>query len=147
MATCPICKSSAEEIEPGFDGKTLRCPRHGEFEVADTVFRVVDLMNADTRKWETALEAAAKKARPGARPRILTYDFSENTLRQGPLVSAASLKRKEPSGLRLTPERCREYAKGCRDAARTEHVFDKRKGLEDMAAMWEDLSEELTGRR
>jgi len=38
MAKCPICKSDAQEIEPGFfDGKTFRCPTHHEFEVADTV--------------------------------------------------------------------------------------------------------------
>ena len=36
MATCPICKSDAEEIESGFiDGKTFRCAKHGEFQVSE----------------------------------------------------------------------------------------------------------------
>ena len=38
MATCPICKSEAEEIEPGtFDGVWFRCLKHREFGVSDTV--------------------------------------------------------------------------------------------------------------
>ena len=37
MATCPICKSDAEEIKLGFiDGKTFRCAKHGEFQVSQT---------------------------------------------------------------------------------------------------------------
>ena len=50
MTRCPICKSDAEEIERGFfGGKTLRCPKHGEFEVSNTVLCVPDLMDADFR--------------------------------------------------------------------------------------------------
>jgi hypothetical protein len=74
MTPCPICKSDAEEIERGFfGGKTLRCPKHGEFEVSNTVLCVPDLMDADSDQWEAALKRAA--ARAGARPRIATYDF------------------------------------------------------------------------
>ena len=55
MATCPICKSDAEEIESGFiDGKTFRCAKHGEFQVSDSVLNVPALMDADTSQWETA---------------------------------------------------------------------------------------------
>jgi hypothetical protein len=53
---------------------------------------------------------------------------------------------KEPNGLSLTPKRCVENARACRDMARAEHSQSKRKQLEDMAAMWEDLCEELKGR-
>ena len=36
MATCPICKSDAEEVKSGFiDGKTFRCAKHGEFQVSE----------------------------------------------------------------------------------------------------------------
>jgi hypothetical protein len=76
MATCPICKSDAEEIKSGFiDGKTFRCAKHGEFQVSDSVFNVPALMDADTSQWETALKNAAWRADPGLRPRILSYDF------------------------------------------------------------------------
>ena len=43
----------------------------------------------------------------------------------------------------LTPERCREHAKACREMARTEQDRDTRKRLEDIAASWEHLCEEL----
>ena len=76
MATCPICKSAAEEIEPGrFDGKTYRCPMHREFEVADSVLQTPKLMGASTAEWKTALSRAKDKSAPGKRPRILTYHF------------------------------------------------------------------------
>ena len=76
MATCPICKSDAEEIKSGFiDGKTFRCAKHGEYQVSDSVLKVPALMDADTSQWETALKNAAWRADPGLRPRILSYDF------------------------------------------------------------------------
>lgn len=46
----------------------------------------------------------------------------------------------------LTPARCQDNAKTCRDMARAERDQSKRKQLEDIAAAWEDLCEELTGR-
>jgi hypothetical protein len=76
MATCPICKSDAEEIEPEFfDGTTFRCPKHGEFQVADSVLKTPALMDADSNQWESALKKATGRAAAGGRPRILTYDF------------------------------------------------------------------------
>jgi hypothetical protein len=53
---------------------------------------------------------------------------------------------KEPSGLSLTPERCQDHAKAARDMARAESDQGKRKQLDDIAAAWEDLCEELRGR-
>ena len=74
MATCPICNSEAEQIEPGaFDGKTFRCPKHGEFDVAHSVLNT--MMNASAARWEVALAKAASQAAEGKRPRITTYDF------------------------------------------------------------------------
>jgi hypothetical protein len=76
MAICPICKSTAEEIEPGFfDGKTFRCQKDGEFGVADSVLEMPAYMNATSAGWEVALRRAKNKALPGARPRIRTHHF------------------------------------------------------------------------
>ena len=52
----------------------------------------------------------------------------------------------DQDGLNLTPAKCLEHAKACRDMARSETDRDKRKQLEDIAAAWEDLCEELKGR-
>jgi hypothetical protein len=71
---CPICNSHAEEIDKGkFEGTTFRCPRHGEFEVADTVLKTK--RTATSQQWENALNLAKERAKPNARPRILTSDF------------------------------------------------------------------------
>jgi hypothetical protein len=76
MLTCPICRSTAEEIEPGFfDGKTFRCPNHGEFDVSGSVLNTPALMDADMAQWDVALRIATDRATPGKRPRILTSDF------------------------------------------------------------------------
>jgi hypothetical protein len=41
MATCPICKSEAEEIEgDAFDGVWFRCLKHREFGVSDTALHI-----------------------------------------------------------------------------------------------------------
>jgi len=74
MATCPICKSVAEEIEPGFfDGKTFRCPKHNEFEVTDSALKTQANDTAD--QWEAAYKRAKDKAAAGKRPRISHYSF------------------------------------------------------------------------
>jgi hypothetical protein len=78
MATCPICKSDAEEVNAGFFyGKTFRCPKHGEFDVAISVLTDPALLNASMNEWESALAIALGKAIKGARPRILQYDFHD----------------------------------------------------------------------
>ena len=79
---CPMCKSKAEEIERGFfDGYTVKCPVHGEFEFTDTVKST--RMNEPREAWERALTSARKRAvkdaeNPtvgGNRPRIKGDDF------------------------------------------------------------------------
>jgi hypothetical protein len=67
MAICPICRSIAEEIEPGlFDGKSFRCQKDGEFGVADSVLQITAYVNASTVEWDAALNRA-KKADRGRR--------------------------------------------------------------------------------
>jgi hypothetical protein len=44
----------------------------------------------------------------------------------------------------LTVEQCQEHAKACRNLARKEADQHTRKGLEDLAASWEQLCEEMT---
>jgi hypothetical protein len=76
MATCPICKSEAEEIEPGtFDGVWFRCLKHREFGVSDTVLSLKPRMDAGSDEWEAALKKAIERAGAGERPKILDLDF------------------------------------------------------------------------
>ena len=75
-ATCPICKSAAEEIETeGSHAKTFRCQTHGEFDVSTAVLTSRSHMQASPNEWETALKI--KNAAAGKRPRILKYDFHD----------------------------------------------------------------------
>jgi len=68
MVTCPICKSEAEEIEPGtFDGMWFRCLKHREFGVSDTALKT--RKNAEPEQWERALKKAIERAGPGERPK------------------------------------------------------------------------------
>jgi hypothetical protein len=54
-------------MRPGFfDGKTFRCPKHREFQVADSVLSTPALMKADSNQWESALKKAAGRAAGGA---------------------------------------------------------------------------------
>jgi hypothetical protein len=74
MIVCPICRSPAEEIDPGtFDGSAFRCKHHGDFEVSHSVLATEAA--ADPDQWEIALNKARGRADPGSRPRILSYDF------------------------------------------------------------------------
>lgn len=76
MATCPICKGSAIEIDPGlFDGTSYRCEKHGEFSVSGSTLSSKDCMDANESTWEGALEKARKRAASGKRAVIVTYDF------------------------------------------------------------------------
>jgi hypothetical protein len=76
MAQCPICKLEAEVIEPGqIEVITFSCPTHGEFGVAGNVFRVQEYMNANSTRWERALQIAKIQAPPGTRPKITHHEF------------------------------------------------------------------------
>jgi hypothetical protein len=74
MATCPICKSEAEEIEGDtFDGVWLRCLKHREIGVSDMALKT--RKNAEPEQWEGALKKAIERAGPEERPKILDLDF------------------------------------------------------------------------
>jgi hypothetical protein len=75
MATCPICRSEAEEIEPGtfIDGTWFRCLKHREFGVSDTALKT--RKDAEPEQWERALKKAIERAGPQERPKILDLDF------------------------------------------------------------------------
>ena len=75
MATCPICKAEAEEIEPGtfVDGVWFRCLKHREFGVSDTALKT--RKDAEPEQWERALKKATERAGEGNRPKILNLDF------------------------------------------------------------------------
>jgi|GEM_PF-1477073 hypothetical protein len=74
MVTCPICKSEAEEIEPGtFDGMWFRCLKHREFGVSDRALKT--RKNAEPEQSERALKKAIERAGPEERPKILDLDF------------------------------------------------------------------------
>jgi hypothetical protein len=73
MAICPVCKSEAEEIDPGtFDGVWFRCLKHREFGISDTALLRKD---ASPEQWERALKRATERAGEGTRPKILDTDF------------------------------------------------------------------------
>ena len=74
MATCPVCRSEAEEIEPGtFDGVWFRCLKHREFGVSDTALKT--RKDAEPEQWERALKKAIERARGENRPKITDDDF------------------------------------------------------------------------
>ena len=74
MVTCPVCKSEAEEIEPGtFDGVWFRCLKHREFGVSHTALKT--RKDAEPEQWERALKKAVERAGEGNRPKILDEDF------------------------------------------------------------------------
>jgi hypothetical protein len=74
MLQCPICKSEAEEIEPGIgEHRGFDCKTHGQFRVAGTVIALMEAGNDWTlRRWENALEVAKRAAAPGKLPMIIS---------------------------------------------------------------------------
>jgi hypothetical protein len=71
---CQVCAAAAENItRPGFDGLAVRCPRCGDFEVADSALNRLLRCDADERA--TALEKAKRFAAPRTRPCITTTCF------------------------------------------------------------------------
>jgi hypothetical protein len=74
MATCPVCRSEAEEIEPGtFDGVWFRCLKHREFGVSDTALKT--RKDAEPEQWERALKKAIERSGTEKRPKITDDDF------------------------------------------------------------------------
>jgi hypothetical protein len=74
MATCPVCRSEAEEIEGDtFDGVWFRCLKHREFGVSDTALKT--RKDAEPEQWERALKKAIERAGAEERLKILDLDF------------------------------------------------------------------------
>ena len=77
MATtrCSICGSGAQrELPRTGEFDVIHCPKHGEFEVSDTVMAAWD-GKASQSLWERALERAKLRAESGKRPRMMDADF------------------------------------------------------------------------
>ena len=76
MQTCPICKSSAEELPRTGDATGYHCATHGNFKVADTVFAEAKAKDYTREQWEAALDKAEERTEePDEWPLIITDDF------------------------------------------------------------------------
>jgi hypothetical protein len=74
--TCPICKSSAEELPRTANAAGYQCATHGNFKVADTVFAEAKANDYTQAQWEAALDKAEERTEPDEWPLIITDDFS-----------------------------------------------------------------------
>ena len=78
---CPICKSSAQELQRTDDATGYHCATHGDFKVADSVFAEAKAKGYTREQWEVALEKAEERmaeermAEPDEWPLIITDDF------------------------------------------------------------------------
>jgi hypothetical protein len=70
---CPVCGDAAEEIRTTFDGKSIRCPQCGEYDISGTLFDSGDFQKLGTEERRAALAKAKRTAQPGKRPMITTY--------------------------------------------------------------------------
>jgi hypothetical protein len=73
MTVCPICKSQADELDRTGDATGFKCPRHGRFKVASSVFATKQ--DAAQEQWERALQKAKAIAPDAWAACIQTYDF------------------------------------------------------------------------
>jgi hypothetical protein len=75
MLQCPICKSDAEEVEPGMmEGIGFDCKQDGRFRISRTVIAMMEAGREwPCGRWENALEVAKRAADPGKLPMILSY--------------------------------------------------------------------------
>ncbi len=76
-AICPICNSSAQELRRTGDATGFRCPMHGDFKVADSVFAEEGAEDYAREEWEAALDKAKQRTEPEEEewPLIITDDF------------------------------------------------------------------------
>jgi hypothetical protein len=72
---CPICNPSARELPRTGDATGFRCPTHGDFKVANTVFEEEDAKEYTRGAWEAALDEAKQRAEPDEWPLIIVDDF------------------------------------------------------------------------
>jgi len=73
---CPVCETGAEDItEHGFDGKSVRCPRCGDYDIAGSVYVPGDLIKLVAEGRLCALQKAKQIAKRGERPVIRSDNF------------------------------------------------------------------------
>jgi uncharacterized Zn finger protein len=74
---CPICENSeAEDVTPTtFDGRMIRCPDCGEFDLSGTLVARKTLLTLTRQERREALQRARRRTKEGWRPILLTYDL------------------------------------------------------------------------
>ena len=72
---CPICKSAVQGLDRTGDATGYACAKHGNFEVANTVFAEAKVKDYTEQQWEAALEKAKQRAEPDSWPLVITDDF------------------------------------------------------------------------
>lgn len=66
---CPVCETEAEDItEHAFDGKSVRCPRCGDYDIAGSVYVPGDLIKLVAEGRLRALQRVKQIAKRGERP-------------------------------------------------------------------------------
>ena len=74
---CPICDGLAEELPNTIDGRVIRCPGCGDFDVSGTVYDAGLLERLDPADRDRALENAKRSAPQGKRPLITTHSLDK----------------------------------------------------------------------
>jgi len=68
---CPVCEAESEDItEHSFDGKSVRCPRCGDYDIAGSVYVPGNLIKLEAEGRLRALQRARQFAKRGERPVI-----------------------------------------------------------------------------
>jgi hypothetical protein len=67
---CPICGAAAEDVPNTIDGKSIRCPSCGEYEISGTAYDTGALQKLEPEQRQAALAKAKRLAQPGKRPMI-----------------------------------------------------------------------------
>jgi len=68
---CPVCETESEDItEHSFDGKSVRCPSCGDYDIAGSVYVPGNLTKLEAEGRLRALQRARQFAKGGERPMI-----------------------------------------------------------------------------
>jgi len=68
---CPVCETESEDItEHSFDGKSVRCPSCGDYDIAGSVYVPGNLTKLEAEGRLRALQRARQFAKRGERPMI-----------------------------------------------------------------------------
>lgn len=73
MATCPICKKEAKELDRTGDHDGFDCPLHNKFKVSDTA--MVTRKDEPESSWEKAFAMAKARTSSEDWPLIRDQDF------------------------------------------------------------------------